>query len=190
MPTKTEIIKGELLACLDNPSAVESVMKQHSDSKGPAYAALGEATVILTQRFKSLVENSAAAEKDYAHRQQAIKLAEAKQAEINTAIDQKTKELASLDGQLEQKKQVLRKAKELAALGFGADQLDKLHKMLAETGLAQGVKAQDAIKLFFQRIFQIVSCSNSLRIVEVCSHKSFFTILEKPLESSIMRYTM
>ncbi|MBI4303513.1 MAG: hypothetical protein HY665_04160 [Chloroflexi bacterium] len=154
MPTITETIREELLGCVNDPAAVESVLQKHSHSKGPAYTALAQATTVLTQQLKSLAEKNAAAEKDYAHRQQAIKSAEVKEAELNTAIDQKTKELASISGQLEQKKQVLGQAKELAAMGFGHDELDRLQKMLAHTAASQGAKGQDAVKLFFQGVGQ------------------------------------
>ena len=135
MATLTETIAEELLDSLDDPDGIERVMTQHRGSKGPLYGGLARATMWLHQHVQELndraggrlkADNETLAEKVAALAKQRSVLEE-KVVRADTHVDQASDRLKEIE-------QLIARADELQALGFGPTELKTMSETLAGIG--------------------------------------------------------
>jgi predicted nucleic acid-binding Zn-ribbon protein len=152
MATLTQSITEQLLEAATNPVQLEGILKEHSHSKGPLYIALAQATTTLTEQLATLSEKCRQTDTECQGRQQQLKTSDQNLADIGRAVEQKSKELVSLNERLEQNQALLNQADTLRGLGFGPDELTKLHSVLARTAASAGARPEEAVATFFQQV--------------------------------------
>ena len=137
MATLTETIAGEpldFLDFLDDPDGIERVMTQHRRSKGPLYGGLARATMWLHQHVRELndragqlnADNETLGEKVAALAKQRSVLEE-KVVRADDRVDQASDRLQDAE-------QLIVRADELQALGFGQTELKTMSETLAGIG--------------------------------------------------------
>jgi len=132
--TLTETIAEELLDSLDDPDGIERVMTQHRGSKGPLYGGLARATMWLHQHVQELndragrlkADNEILGEKVAALAKQRGVLEE-KVGLLDNRVDQASDRLKEIE-------QLITRADELQALGFGQTELKTMSETLAGIG--------------------------------------------------------
>ena len=134
MATLTETIAGELLDSLDDPEGIERVMTQHRGSKGPLYGGLARATMWLRQHVQELNDRAGRLKADNETLGEKV----ATLAQRRSALE---KEVGRLDAGVNQAsarqqdaEQLLSRAEELQALGFGPTELKTMSETLAGIG--------------------------------------------------------
>jgi chromosome segregation ATPase len=152
MATLTQTITEQLLEAADNPVQIEGTLKKHCHSKGPLYIALAQATTSLTEQLQMLSQKCGQAREELEEQLGQAKAAEQKLAQVNRAAEEKGKELASLNERLEQNQALQDQAEALRGLGFGPDELTKLHSVLARTAASAGATPEEAVATFFQQV--------------------------------------
>ena len=134
MATLTETIAEELLDSLDDPDGIERVMTQHRGSKGPLYGGLARATMWLHQHVQELndragrlkADNEILGEKVDALAQKRS-MVEDEVAGLDARVDQASDRLKEIE-------QLISRADELQALGFGQTELKTMSETLAGIG--------------------------------------------------------
>lgn len=152
MVTLTEKITQQLLDAADDPAGLEAVFQQHGHSKGPLYSALAQATATLKDRFPDLAQKCKGAETECQEYRQQGKEAKEGLTSLEEARAAKAKELAELEEKAEEKKELLKRARALTEMGFGSDELSRLHGLLAQVAATTGNKSREAVALFFSEI--------------------------------------
>jgi hypothetical protein len=150
--TITETIKTELLDSVENSAVLESILQQHSHSKGPLYIALAQATNELTQRLKNKISQYHEAEQKTAEWKQQLEFLECKAVHLENDTAAKSADLVILDKQLSEKELLLDMATTISGLGFGATELATLHDILVNVGATHGEKPKQSITTFFQKV--------------------------------------
>ena len=152
MTTLTDTITGELLDTMDNPSGLDAVLKRHSRSKGPLYCALAQATTQLQQQLAD-----AAADISRINENRNKLHAE------TTTLDNRCQEMETKANSLEEKNrqaetkiaevnELLEQVRDLGSVGFGPNELAHLRDLLVSVAASHGVRPQDAVGLFFEKI--------------------------------------
>ena len=134
MTTLTETIAEELLDSMDDPASIERVITRHRGSKGPLYGGLARTTVCLHQHVQELndrvgrlkADNETLGEQVAALAQQRSVL-EKEVGRSDARVDQASDRLKVIE-------QLISRADELQALGFGQTELKTMSETLAGIG--------------------------------------------------------
>ena len=149
MTTITETITGKLLDAIQDPVVLQAVLQEYSHNKGPLYSALAQATSVLTHKLTATDQQCKELDINFQERQQQIQEREQKLHSLDQQVAAQSSKLASLEIKVQESATLLDKVKGLTGLGFGPDELGKLHHLLMDN-TPEGVKPQDAISLFFK----------------------------------------
>ena len=149
MTTITETITGKLLDAIQDPVVLQAVLQEYSHNKGPLYIALAQATSVLTQKLTATALQYKELETKLQERQQQIQEREQKLHGLDQQVASQSSKLASLETKVQESATLLDKVNSLTVLGFGPDELGKLHHLLMDN-IPEGGKPQDAIVLFFK----------------------------------------
>ncbi|MFQ5880654.1 MAG: hypothetical protein ACE5IZ_10850, partial [Dehalococcoidia bacterium] len=147
---RRELIVQELSDAMDDPRAVDAVLRRHSDSKGVLYQALAEVLPIQEERLRRDAGKTAEArrEKDTLQRE-----AEALGARIEQ-LRQREVELEEathrLDEEIKSKGATLAGAAALERGGFTSERLEQLDEALRSIAVAHQAQPQQVVDLFFQ----------------------------------------
>lgn len=152
MPTITKTITEELLNAVGDPAELEKVIHERSNSKGPFYMALAEATTLIVGRLKGISEKYRETEKGYQELVGKAHKSEEENKELDQKLATKNNDIALLEKKLEERKTLLDQAMALGGLGFGPDELGKLHGILSQIAASQGVKQEEAVSIFFHEV--------------------------------------
>ena len=149
MTTVTQTITEKLLDAIQDPVVLQAVLKEYSHHKGPLYSALAQATSVLTHKLTATAQQCKELDIKLQKRQQQIQEREEKLHSLDQQAAVQSSKVASLEIEVQESTTLLDKIKALAGLGFGPDELGKLHHLLMNN-IPEGVKPQDAISLFFE----------------------------------------
>jgi len=175
MTTLTNTITQELLDAVDNPAELDAVLKKHSHSKGPLYHAVAQATTRLQQQLRDdSTEISQIRAKGKELRDQAHTLENhCRELEVKgQSLEEKTRQA---EASLVKVNELLDQVKALRGLGFGPDELSRLHDLLAGIATSQGTKPENAVGAFFRHVSQyesIVSLEMGKKQAEIARDKA------------------
>lgn len=152
MTTITATITDKLLSGINDPAGLQVVLHEYSNSKGPLYIALAQATSIMTQKLATVMQQFKEQEEQLQKHQQLLKEAEEKLLTIDQQIIVQSNKMSSLEGKIKDKQVLVDEIKTINGLGIGIKALVKLHDLLVKFGASQGKDPQEITKMFFDYV--------------------------------------
>jgi archaellum component FlaC len=174
--TLTQTIKQTLLDAANDPAELCAAMKKYSHSKGPLYLALAEATSVMSDKLMSLNLTCEQITQKYEEYHNKSVLLQNSVNAISRSIDDKEKEIESIDQALSGKKTVLDYVNKIAGLGFGPNELSRLHDLLNTIAAKQGIKPHNSVPTFFHYIDsyeKIISLDTEVKATQIAAAKAY-----------------
>ena len=134
MATLTETIAEELLDSLDDPDGIERVMTQHRGSKGPLYGGLARATMWLHQHVQELNDRAGRLKADNEILGEKVAALAQKRGTLEREVGLLDNRVDQASDRLKEIEQLIARADELQALGFGQTELKTMSETLAGIG--------------------------------------------------------
>ena len=134
MATLTETIANELLDSLDDPDGLERVMTQHRGSKGPLYGGLARATMWLHQHVQELNDRAGRLKADNGILGEKVAALAQKRGTLEREVGLLDDHVDQASDRLKETEQLISRADELQALGFGQTELKAMSETLAGIG--------------------------------------------------------
>ena len=134
MATLTETIAGELLDSLDDPDGIERVMTQHRGPKGPLYGGLARATLWLHHHVQELNKRAGRLKADNEILGEKVDALAQKRGTLEREVGQLENRVDQANDRLQEVEQLIARADELQALGFGQTELKTMSETLAGIG--------------------------------------------------------
>ena len=134
MATLTETIAEELLDSLDDPDGIERVMTQHRGSKGPLYGGLARATMWLHQLVQELNNRAGLLKADNEILGRKVAALAQNRSMVEDEVAGLDARVCQASDRLKEVEQLVARAEELQALGFGQTELKTLSETLAGIG--------------------------------------------------------
>ena len=148
MATLTETIAGELLDCLDNPNGIDRVMTQHRGSKGPLYGGLARATMWLHQHVQELNDRAGRLKADNETLGENVAALAMLRSVLVEKVVRADAHVGLASARLQEVEQLIARAEELQALGFGQTEL----KTMSETPAGIGSDPTKAVSTFLAAV--------------------------------------
>ena len=134
MATLTETIAEELLDSLDDPEETEKIMTRHRGSKGPLYGGLARATMWLHQHVHELNDRAYRLKEDNKILGEKVESLTQKRSVLEGEVGRSTAYVNQASDRLQEVEQLIARAEELQALGFGPTELQAMSETLAGIG--------------------------------------------------------
>jgi predicted nuclease with TOPRIM domain len=134
MATLTETIAEELLDSLDDPDGIERVMTQHRGSKGPLYGGLARATMWLHQHVQELNDRAGRLKSDNETLGEKVATLAQQRSVLEKEVGRLDAGVNQANDRLQEVEQLIARADELQALGFGQTELKTMSETLAGIG--------------------------------------------------------
>jgi len=132
--TLTETIAEELLDSLDDPDGIERVMTQHRGSKGPLYGGLARATMWLHQHVQELNNRAGQLNADNETLGEKVAALAQKRGTLEIEVGLSDNRVDQASDRRQEVEQLIARADELQALGFGQTELKTMSETLAGIG--------------------------------------------------------
>jgi len=168
--TLKQTITEELLDSVADPGELEEVIRKYSKSKGPFYAALGQATTTLLSKLRNVREETDAAEERQATLDQEVEKLVGQIVAIEQRIEERHPMVQKADDALKIVRPLLEQAETLKKAGLGEKELLSLHQLLAQVAANQGLQPQEGVTQFFETVAsyeQVVSLDLEAKRAEV-----------------------
>lgn len=134
MATLTETIAEELLDSLDDPDGIDNVMTQHRGPKGPLYGGLARATMWLHQHVQELNDRVGRLKADNEILGEQVESLAQQRSVLEKEVGQLDNRVDQASARLQEVEQLIARADELRALGFGQTELKTMSEILAGIG--------------------------------------------------------
>ena len=131
MTTLTGTIANELLNSLDDPEETERVMARHRGSKGPLYGGLARATMWLHQHVQELNDRAGRLKADNEILGEKVAALAQKRGTLEREVGQLENRVDQASARLHEIEQLIARAEELQALGFGPTEIKAMSETLA-----------------------------------------------------------
>jgi len=150
--TLTQTITSELLDAVDDDGALKAVLQRHSRSKGPLYHALAQATSQLHHRLDKARTDLSGTETQRKRIEDRVQALAQQCEELDARRQALEQQVSQSESRLCETKELLDRAEALAGLGFGLDQLTRLHELLAHIAASQGATPEEGVRQFFDTV--------------------------------------
>ncbi len=150
--TLTQTITEELLNYLGEPGGIEQVLQKYSRSKGPLYSALASATVEMRQRISHLQQQIREAEAKSGPLKNEVANMERTRDELQERVLGLEDQLDDCERRLEEASGILSRVDRLARCGFGEEELNRLHELLALIAAESGSMPEESVAQFFETV--------------------------------------
>lgn len=152
--TLTETITNELVDASEDPGKIQELFRKYGNTKGPFYKALATATNELLVGLNDLNEEIQSTRSNLEDSSAQKQRMQDEQANASRTFEELKKKLERTREELSQLQPSVAAVGDLERLGFGKQELHRLHEILIHISATSGISAAEAVEQFFQATAQ------------------------------------